>query len=346
MWEKYQRARKLIAHWILIVCCRNGRLASLYYCVFSKHFDHEHLAVLRGKRAYLDSLGSITTSSALLRRNIHRLEKGLIMKPRRPIFAEDFIRETVVCYGRALESEAFFASEEKWARDVLDEYFSVTGSSAIIDAARDDYRALRSAKPVVQGRGAYYKPYEHSTLPESQVGFDELQQLYVRRRSVRWFKQQPVPIDMIRKAIDIAALAPSACNRQSYKFLITTSQDKAGQIADCAGGTAGFSGNIPAIIVVVGDLSSYPFERDRHLIYIDPSLAAMQLMLALEVQGLSTCPINWPDLQSSEEKIRSILDLPDYDRIVMLMAVGYADSSGGVAFSQKKTGTAIMEELQ
>lgn len=70
-------------------------LASIYYALFSCQFSREHKAVLAGKAAYQQSLKDIGETSVLLRRNIHRLEKGLIMQPRRDVFAENFIGETV-----------------------------------------------------------------------------------------------------------------------------------------------------------------------------------------------------------------------------------------------------------
>ena len=93
---------------------------------------------------------------------------------------------------------------------------------------------------------------------------------------------------------------------------------------------------IPCTMAIIGDLSAYPRERDRHLIYVDGSLAAMQLMLAFETLGLSTCPINWPDIESAEKKIANLLKLKVYERPIMLLSVGYAQDQGGIAFSQKK----------
>ena len=53
------------------------------------------------------------------------------------------------------------------------------------------------------------------------------------------------------------------------------------------------------IIVIVGELDAYEYDRDRHLIYIDGSLAAMTFMLALETLGLSSCPINWSGVEGA-----------------------------------------------
>ena len=126
---------------------------------------------------------------------------------------------------------------------------------------------------------------------------------------------------------------------------MTTDPDQATRIADCAGGTGGWSHQIPAIIVVIGDLSAYPKERDRHLIYIDASLAAMQLMLAAQTQSLSTCSINWPDVDYSEIKLRKILELAEYERVVMMISIGIGEPNGGIPYSQKKQDALITQEF-
>jgi nitroreductase len=87
---------------------------------------------------------------------------------------------------------------------------------------------------------------------------------------------------------------------------------------------------------VVGNLSGYARERDRHIIYIDGGLASMSFMLALETLGLSSCGINWPDIPKKEEEMASLLNLDPHERVVMLIAVGYPDPDGMVASSQKK----------
>ncbi|HBS78218.1 MAG TPA: nitroreductase-like protein, partial [Pseudomonas sp.] len=74
-----------------------------------------------------------------------------------------------------------------------------------------------------------------------------------------------------------------------------------------------------------------------HVVYIDGSLAAMQLMLALESLGLSSCSINWPDVEERERQLAKILGLTYQERTVMLLAVGYADPTGGIPYSDKKT---------
>lgn len=346
------RKSKMKLDLFLVTIGGKSRLTADIYYVFRSSFSDEHKAVLQGRKAYYDSLKDIGETCALLRRNTHRLEKGLIMRPRRDVFAEGFIVETVDCYRNAIRSPRLSISEKKWATDVLDEYFCIVGSTRVIDKARAIYIEAKQdflCKPtgvnVLPSPDSRFKPYAYENLPEIEVSFEDLTQLFIRRRSVRWYQNRPVPRESVQKAANIASLAPSACNRQPYRFVFCNNTKKAIAIASCAGGTAGFVDNLPAIIAVVGDLSAYPHERDRHLIYVDGSLAAMQLMLALETQNLSSCPINWPEVEASERKIRKIIELKGHERVIMLLAVGYAEKDGGIPYSQKKMNNLIMEDI-
>ncbi|NRD74681.1 nitroreductase family protein [Shewanella sp. VB17] len=318
----------------------NGFLASLFYCFFSRQFYREHKAVLQGRLAYHRSLVECGQSSALLRRNIHRLEKGLIMRPRRKVFAENYILETLDSFIKVNVAPDACIDELSWATDVLTEYFSVVGYGPRINMANELFLAVENK---VQAKGCL--PYIHKTLPDCPLDYEAIMTLFTRRRSVRWYQDKAVDMALIRKAVQAATLAPSACNRQPYEFHVVSDSTKVAEVAKCAMGTVGFADNLPCIIVVVANLDAYPAERDRHVIYIDSALATMQLMLACETLGLSTCPINWPDIETNERVLADKLCLKYHQRPVMLLAVGYADPDGGIPFSQKKSDRLLVKEV-
>jgi nitroreductase len=317
--------------WLNVFSC-SRRMSSLYYFLFSKKFGREQQSVLKGRIEYYKQHHSLyLKSSALLRRNIHRLEKGLIMQPRRERFAADYIMETVITFVGMKGNEEASQDELKWAQDVLSEYFSVVSDDTVIAEARrvfGDYR--------VEVEEGSFTPYTDKQRTRSSISFDSLKALFQQRRSTRWFDERAIEDDKLDLAINIASLAPSACNRQPFHFFVANEPNKAQEIARLAMGTRGFVQNIPCVVAVVGNLSAYPFERDRHLIYIDSSLAAMQFMLACETLGLSSCPLNWPDIETRERAISEALNLKADQRVIMLIAVGYAQEQGMIPFSQKK----------
>ena len=332
---------KTLKHFLTLKFKSKRILASIYYTFFSRNFGREQKAVLAGKLAYEQSLKEIGETSVLLRRNIHKLEKGLIMQPRRDVFGEGVIGETVKIYEIAIKKGNLNTEEKKWFTDVLTKYFTVVKNTNTIMKVREKFEACVEQ----DNNSEKFIPYTFDTLPELSVNYEQLHKLFLKRRSVRWYKNKDVSITLIDKAVNLATLAPSACNRQPYSFYVSKTRKKAVEMALCAGGTPGWAKGIPCTIAIIGDLSAYPRERDRHLIYVDGSLASMQLMLALETLGLSTCPINWPDIESAEKKMATLLKLKPYERPVMLLSVGYALDQGGVAYSQKKNANILIKKV-
>lgn len=316
----------------------NKFTALVYYIFLSPKFLREQLGVLHGKRKYLKDLDDQNYSSALLRRNIHRLEKGLLMQPRKDIFALDFIVETVRAY-QALstplsEDSSVDFGEIKWAYDVLSEYFDVVKSHRVVDKAKEIF--LRCDNSIYSnGKTEKFIPYKRD-LTRNLIDYESILELSIRRRSVRWFKKKRVPRELVDKAIVVAAYAPSACNRQPFKFIIIESLELLEKVSALPSGTPGWNKNIPMMIVVVGQLNSYFDERDRHLPYIDGSLSSMSLLYALESLGLGSCCVNWPDIEHRERAMQNVLGLEPHERVVMCIAVGYPDDEGLVAYSKKK----------
>jgi len=274
----------------------------------------------------------IEGQSFLLTRNIHRLEKALIMKPRKPHFGLDYIGETVLCYKRCLElpSSECLSEQLTWAADVLNEYFAAVSPHPLVEAAHNLFKTIPPKEK--SAKIPYYRQ-----LTELPVSFDAFKKLCERRRSVRWFLNRPVDRKLIDQAVSLATQAPSSCNRQPFFYRFYDDPALVKEVSVLPHGTIGFAHNIPVICAVVGDLSAYLREQDRHTIYIDASLANMNFMLALETLGLSSCPLNWPDVELFESRMEKVLKIPKHQRIIMMIAIGYPDPEGLVAYSQKKT---------
>ena len=52
-----------------------------------------------------------------------------------------------------------------------------------------------------------------------------------RRRSIRRFKEEPVPESAVREILRAGTLAPSSKNRQPWRFVVVTGQAKAEMLA-------------------------------------------------------------------------------------------------------------------
>lgn len=321
---------------ILVKSNSNGLLFTrFYYGFINCCFDREREATLAGKQEYARKNTKAGDGAMLLRRNVHRLEKGLSMKERREIFALDYLEETVDKFCSLSNKDNScekLGDEFRWYCDVLWEYFKVCKGHETIERCREKFKSChkyQSTKPLA--------PFLRDLSAPLKCDFEALEQLMERRRSVRFYKNERVPRASLKKAMQIAAQAPSACNRQPFSFRVFDDPLEANEIASYARGTTGYVGQIPCLIVIVGHLDAYFSDRDRHIIYVDASLAAMPFMQACECLGLGTCAINWPDVEQREKAMAKRLKLNKWERPIMLLSVGFPDPDVVVPRSVKKS---------
>jgi nitroreductase len=260
------------------------------------------------------------------------------MRPRRPVFALDYLGETIEFYERAVAQHARVGSassgELEWAHGVLSHYFQTVDASNPVVA--DAHQRFRGTFAIFQPGDSGKVPYQRAHGDKSAASYDDLLSLARQRRSVRWFTPDPVPRELIDKALMVARQSPSACNRLPYEFRIFDDPEMVGKIAAIPFGAAGYGHQVPTIAVLTGRLNHYFSPRDRHVIYVDSALASMAFMLALETLGLASSVINWPDFEPLERKMQKTLNLDADERVIMLVAIGYADPTGLIAYSEKK----------
>jgi nitroreductase len=336
-----KKAKKHLSQRLLELVAAHPALIPSYYHHVSDVFDREMRSVYAG-RAHHPAINpdNAVSNAYQLRRNIHRLEKGLIMRPRKPVFATGYIDTTVAFFlklaqQRAHSDDPGLSQLFGWAHDVLEKYFEVVKEGA--DPRVDETRTLfRSICPVSDKGREKKTPFAMERREKQPVSFDAFRQLTMNRKSVRWFEQRPLPREIVDKAMDAARFAPSACNRQPFEMRVFDDSALIGKIAALAGGAKGTYHNFPCLIVFIGHLRAFNNERDRHMIYIDSSLAAMSLVYAFESQQVASCIINWPDIASRDAEVSKFLGLAPDERVVMLLAAGYPDPKGGLCWSARK----------
>lgn len=263
------------------------------------------------------------------RRNIHRLEKGLSYEVPKGIFAEDYISETVRQLNIGRTQNLFDSDTLDWAEAVLSKYFDTVEASSVVKKARAEFEALNT-----RNVHSTWVPYPSHTRGNLAVQYDDMYRIALYRRSVRTYDDRPVDPKIVCCAMEIAALSPSACNRQAFRFMLFTDRDTVKQISLIPGGVAGYS--LPSIVVVVGCYRGYFDPRDINAPVIDASLASMSFLFALETLGLSSVCINWPNLPDRERRIREVIRLRDDEFVVMLIGIGYAKDTAIIPYSKKK----------
>ncbi len=148
------------------------------------------------------------------------------------------------------------------------------------------------------------------------------------RRSIRKFKDQTIPADLISEVVKAGTYAPSGKNMQTFRFFVMQNAD-----------------SILALQDVVGkgmENPSYTFYGTKALIIVacskedvngveDGSCALENMMLAAHSLGLGSCWINQLKYCGDKPEVAAYLDkigLPEGRRVVGMLALGYADEDG------------------
>ncbi|MGH8664169.1 MAG: nitroreductase family protein [Burkholderiales bacterium] len=164
-----------------------------------------------------------------------------------------------------------------------------------------------------------------------------LWQLCRARRSVRAYRPDPVPQQDVHEAIALAQSSPSACNRQPWRVHLYRDRRQMDALLALQNGNRGFGERIPLLLVITADADGFFDASERNQPYIDAGLFVMTLLLALQARGLSTCCLNWcitnPGLDVKAHRHGSI---PENERIIMYIAVGYADQNALVPRSVRR----------
>ncbi len=189
-------------------------------------------------------------------------------------------------------------------------------------------------------------------MTDTQKAFQEL---VATRRSIRKFTDQPLERAVLRRILEAACRAPSAHNRQPWRFVVLQDDELRRQLiatmsetfrADLARDglppdeierivARGRDRMLGAAAVVMlfltmQDMDSYP-DGDRrtaeHTMAVQSAaLAGGQLLLAAHAEGLGACwlcsPLFTPVI------VRQELDLPSDWEAQGMIALGYPDEAG------------------
>ena len=135
------------------------------------------------------------------------------------------------------------------------------------------------------------------------------------RRSVRAYKNAPVPREVIEEIIDCGRLAASAMNVQPWQFVVVTDETMRRRIADITD----YGKFIAQSGVCVG-----VFCEDGKYYLEDGSAATQNILNAAKAHGLGSCWVAG-DKKAYGPTICSLLGLPEQYKLVSLIAIGYPD---------------------
>ena len=274
--------------------------------------------------------------SAELLFQYHKLEKGLCMPGEKRFFGYDPAAATLSLLKKWRENgyeinDPIYAGAVETLRAYrkrLDETPPLNGTKLLTDLDAE----LSVSDPV-----AGYEPViaDYNILQEGDVAaFDRILK---SRRSVREFKDKPVSMDTIQQACTMAAATPSACNRQPCKVYVVSDDARRSQLLSLQNGNRGFGHTAQAILIMTASANCFFDAYERHEPYVNGGLFSMSLMLALQVHGVSSCCLNWSVPPMNDKIAHQQFDIPDSERITMLLAIGYMADDVVVPYSPRRS---------
>ena len=143
-----------------------------------------------------------------------------------------------------------------------------------------------------------------------------------QRRSVRVYQDRPVERDKIERLLEAARLAPSASNRQEWRFVVVTDADTLRALAGAACDQE-FVGRAPVVIAACAETDGHVMRCGQPCYPIDVAIAVDHITLQAAAEGLGTCWIG----AFYEDPVKELLGIPPEIRVVELLTVGYPAGS-------------------
>lgn len=161
--------------------------------------------------------------------------------------------------------------------------------------------------------------------------YDRFIDLLNERYSCRNYSTAPVDRDTLMRVLEAARLAPSACNRQPWRFVVVTDpQTRAEMLVrsrEC------FM-KAPAVIVACGDHATawHRVADNKDHTDVDLSIAVEHICLAAATLGLGTCWVCSFDTEAT----RKAIAIPDGWEPIALIPIGYPAASDAAPAKQRK----------
>jgi len=154
--------------------------------------------------------------------------------------------------------------------------------------------------------------------------------LIERRRSIRRYKGDPVPEEVLRRILGSARVAPSACNNQPWHFFVVRDAATRQGLFPSAG--QAWIAAAPVVLVACSRPEEAWVRRYDGKCHadVDVAIAMEHVMLAATEEGLGTCWIGAFD----PDRFRSVLRLPPELAPVAATPLGHPDAEPG-PFSRK-----------
>lgn len=138
------------------------------------------------------------------------------------------------------------------------------------------------------------------------------------RRSIRSFEDKPIEEEKLLRVLEAGRLAPSAKNRQEWRYVIVKDKELRRKIA-VASNNQYFIAEAPVVIIGCATMVDYILSGGQPAYTIDVAISMDHMTIQAVEEGLGTCWIG----SFKEEEVKGILNIPQEMKVVEIMPLGY-----------------------
>lgn len=145
----------------------------------------------------------------------------------------------------------------------------------------------------------------------------EFEKLIAERYSVRSFKQEHLPQNIVNKILEAGHIAPTGCNNQPQRILVLNTDDSISKLKNCT--KCHF--NAPtALLVCHNKEESWKRVYDGALSSpVDAVIVATHMMLEAQNVGVGCCWV----MHFNPEAMKSAFNIPENIEPIALLVMGY-----------------------
>ena len=268
----------------------------------------------------------------------HSLEKGMSFDKPRP-FAKEKVKELIELYKDIKDDNA---SAKSIAINTLREYVAFYERHGWTN--EKEYTTVKQfldGKEDITFHEAGVK--EISIKDIKKGGNMDYEKFLLSRHSIRNFDSKKLKKSDFEKAVSIAKLTPSACNRQMIKAILCASEEaKNAVVATIKKNLSGFNIESLTPIVITYDAAAFDGPLERNQGNLNAGLFTMNLVNAMHSLGIASCICEFRTTTKAEKALKKTLQIPKNERIAVTIMAGYYRDNNKIYVSQRISMDEIM----
>ncbi|WP_324722179.1 nitroreductase family protein [Latilactobacillus curvatus] len=311
--------------------------------ILKKQYNHDYKK-FRDNSYYLKQNKDLVNLNGLLTFHSHALEKGFVHDN----FRAGYGHKAIIALLDALdiyEKNGYSKNNLRYriAIDTLKEYkkvhediqFSNKNTQIVNDwLKKHNENLIDNIKD-----GGYFELTSSEIEVSSKKDFNDFSNM---RHSIRNFNGKSIKDSVLSKVIDLAANAPSVCNRQSSKVYNIKNKDLIADLLEIQHGIVGMAEGVSNLLIVTSDSRYFGGINERNQPYIDGGIFSMNLLYALQYNMVAACPLNANLTLKGEQLVKEDVGMDAAECIVMFIAIGGFKENNKIPLSKREDSSSLL----